>query len=417
VGLRFDPVGGGQFQQAIKVIVEAERQPIKQLETRKTREEAKQKLFQEFKGKFQGFDKTLSEFTNFKNFRELKVDLGDGASFVNVTVDKDKAQPGSYTLQVDQLAQRSSVISNGFSNPDDPVLGIGFVVANMANGDSAEIFVDEDNASLRGIANLINSQSKSPIRASVVKDGSDPEKPWRLIMTAKQDGADDGVQFPDFYFLDGKEDFYVSDENEAQNAVIMLDGFPIEAQGNDINDFLEGVNLHLKQARPDQPITITISEDHQKVAGKVKGLIDQVNGILSFINQQNKVDEKSDTRTTFAGDTTLQTIEYRMRNLMHEGFPVGDPNSEDFHFKFLNQMGVEFGKDGLLTFKEEKFQKVLEADFNGVTEAITGDYGFAAQLKQVIAGAEGDHEASGLGLGLLIAGDLTAVFATTEHRS
>ncbi len=60
MGLRFDPMGGGQFKAALQQIVEAERQPVRQLEARKKIEETKIKLFQEFKGQFANFAKNLS---------------------------------------------------------------------------------------------------------------------------------------------------------------------------------------------------------------------------------------------------------------------------------------------------------------------------------------------------------------------
>ncbi len=394
MGLRFDPVGGGQFKQALKQLIEVERQPVKNLEVRKQREEARLKLFQDFKTKFTGFDKTLGEFTDFRKFRELKADLGDGQNFMSVTLDKDRAEAGSYTIQIDQLASRTSVITNGFEDPDTAVLGIGFVVGQLANGETTEIFVDEANSSLRGVETLINRQPGNPVRASVIKDLTDPERPWRLILTAKKDGADDAVYFPEFYFLDGNEDLYIDNENDAQNALLMLDGFPIESDGNQIKEFLKGVNVQLKGARPDQPFTLTITEDHQKIAGKVKLLIDQINSILDFINKQNQVDDKSDTRTTFTGDTSLQSIEYRLRNLVHEGFPVGDPDSDDFKFTFLTELGVEFDKGGQLTFKEDKFTKALEGDFEAIAEVVTGPWGFANQLKTVIQG----YTQSGTGL-------------------
>lgn len=386
MGLRFDPIGGGQFKQALKQLIEIERQPVKNLEVRKQREEARMKLFQDFKTKFTGFDKTLGEFTDFRKFRELKADLGDGQNYFSVTLDKDRAEPGTYTIQIEQLAARTSVMTNGFENPDEAVLGIGFVVAHLANGDTAEIFVDDANASLRGVETLINRQTNHPVRASVIKDLTDPERPWRLILTAKNDGKDDEIYFPEFYFLDGNEDLYIDGENDAQNALLALDGFPIESDGNQIKDFLKGVNLHLKGARPDQPFTLTITEDHQKIAGKVKMLVDQINSILDFINKQNQVDEKSDTRTTFTGDSSLQSIEYRLRNLVHEGFPVGDPDTDAFKFMFLTELGVEFDKGGQLTFKEDKFTKALEGDFESIAEAITGQWGFATQLRTVVQG-------------------------------
>ena len=72
--------------------MEAESQPVKALQVRKEREESRLKLFQEFKGKFAGVTKALADVSDFRKFRELKVDLGDGASQVSVTVDKEKAQ-------------------------------------------------------------------------------------------------------------------------------------------------------------------------------------------------------------------------------------------------------------------------------------------------------------------------------------
>ncbi len=386
MGLNFDPVGGGMFKQALKQVIEAERLPVKTLETRKSREEAKLKLFQDFKSKFIGIEKTLEEFTNFSRFRELRADLGDGANFMSVTIDKDHAEPGTYSIQIDQLASRTSILSNGFEDPDDPVLGIGFIVVNSTGGDARDIFIDEQDSSLKGVANLINKDVSNPIRASVIKDMSDPEHPWRLMLAGKKDGANEHISFPDFYFLDGTEDFYIDNENESRNALLYLDEFPVEAESNVIKDFITGVTVHLKAAKPDQPFTLSITEDYEKISGKVKGLVDQINGILDFINKQNQVDEHSDTKTTFAGDTGMQTIEYRLRNLMHEGFPAGDPEEDNFQFVFLNQMGIEFDKSGKLVFKEDKFKKNMETNFDGIAEAITGKYGFANQTKEVISG-------------------------------
>jgi flagellar hook-associated protein 2 len=385
LGLRFDPVGGGQFKQAVQQIIEVERQPLKALEKRKTLEETRLKLFQDFKSKFGGMDKMLAEFTDFKKFRELKAELGDGNNLMSVTIDKEKAEPGSYTVQLDQLASRTSVISNGFDNPEEPVLGIGFIIIEHANGTTSELFVDEDHSSLNGISNLINRQPESPIRASVIKDSAEPDEPYKLILAGKKEGANDRLVFPQFYFLDGTHDFYISDEHEAQNGLIYLDDFPIELESNTVKDFLMGVNIHARQARPEQPFTLTISEDFKKVADKVSGLVNQLNGILEFINKQNQVDDKSDTRATFTGDSGLQNVEYRIRNLLHEGFPIGDPEEPEFKFMFMGELGIEFGKDGKLNFKEDKFVKTMEGNFDSVSEAITGGFGLASQLREVIS--------------------------------
>jgi flagellar hook-associated protein 2 len=385
VGLRFD-ASGGQLNQALKAIVEAERQPIQQLEARKGREEQKMKLFQEFKGRFANFDRTLAELSDFNRFKEYKVDLGDGADHLAVTIDKEKVQPGSHEIEIVSLAKRSSVISKGFEDPNAAVFGVGYVVTYNGKGEKEEIYVESKNSSLNGIANAINRKRDSSVKASVIKDDSNPDNPWRLIISSKKDGLDDEVKFPQFYFLDGRKDLRISKNNEAGNAVLKIDGFEIETSGNKITDFLPGLNLDLKQAKEGQSFTISISEDTEKIAGKLKGMVDQVNGILDFINKQNSVDANTDTSKSFAGDTSLQSIEYRLRNLIHEGFPVWDnpDNPDKPRMVFLNQLGVTFEKNGQMSYSDEKFRKALGDDFNGVSEAITGEYGFARQIRSVV---------------------------------
>ncbi len=388
MGLRFDPMGGGQFNQMIKKIVEAESQPIKQLETRKGREEAKMKLFQEFKGKFANFDNTLQGFTNFQKFRELKVDLGDGDKQAGISIDKTKAQPGTYQVEVMQLAGRSSMASNSFASADEPVLGVGYITLKNANGEEEEIFVGGKDSSLNGVASLINSRKDSNVQAAVMKDATDPEKPWRLIVNSKKEGLENEVFFPEFYFLDGDEDFEIAHSQESMNGVLKINGIEVETDSNKIADFLPGVTLELKQAKEGQTFNINISEDNPKIAAKVKELATQINGILDFINKQNSVDDKTDTRASFAGDTSLQTIEYRLRNLFHEGFPIWDKgNDGDTPSRFINltEIGLEFDKKGSIQFNEEKFTKAIERDYTGVAEAITGEFGFGMQMREVMA--------------------------------
>jgi len=385
LGLRFDPMGGGQFKQELQKILEVEKQPIKALEQKKQVQDAKMKLFQDFKGRFTGLDKALSEVSDLKKFRELKAEMGDGSALVDVSLNKDVAQPGSYQLEVMQLAAKSSMISNGVKDPNEKNLGMGYVVFDTPNG-STEIFVDENNSSLSGIANMINANAEAPVRAAVIKDATDPETPFKLIVSSKKDGEGDQVAFPEFYFMDGAEDFYIDDDHDAQNAKIKVDDFPVEQSSNDIGDFLPGVNLKLKQAKPGMPFTLKISEDTKKMSTKIKGVIEEVNKVLEFINKQNQIDDKSDTKSTFAGDTGLQSIEFRLRNLLHEGFGVLEPGSEEYRIVHLNSLGIEFNKSGAITFSEDKFNAYLEKDYEGTTQAISGELGFSNQLRSVLAG-------------------------------
>ncbi len=386
MGLRFDPMGGGQFKQALSAIIEAEKQPINALNKRKENEQARLKLFGEFKNKFSSLQSTVDGLMGQKKFRELKAELGDGEKLVSVTVDKERANVGSWEMEVKEMASRSSMISNTFSDPNKKVLGIGYINLQLANGEEREVYVTEEDASLYGIAQKINSLEDGVVKASVMKDGTDPDKPYRLVLTAKKDGLENEVKFPQLYFVDGREDFFVSDSKNANNGLISVDGFEVELPGNEVGDFMQGVGLQIKQAKPGEKFTLNIKADQEKMTDKVKKLVEGINGVLDWVNKQNQVDEKSDTKTSFAGNTSLQNIEFRIRNLMHEGFAAHLDDENKFKVLHMSDLGIEFDKKGTITFREERFKKMLETDYEGIAEVISGPKGFAYQMKTVLDG-------------------------------
>ncbi len=386
MGLRFDPMGGGQFKQAVNAIVEAERQPVKTMQARKKIEEDRLKLFSEFKSKVSTLQAGVNNVLGINKFKELKAELGNGKDLMEVTLDKEKASIGSWEIEIKEVAQRASMVSNGFSDPKEKLLGLGYITLELENGENQDLYVTQDDASLDSIANKINGTPGAAVKATVVKDMTDPDRPYRLIVTSKKDGAANDIRFPQLYFVDGDEDFYIEEDKGSQNALIELDGFPVELESNQLGNFMNGVGVNIKAAKPGEKFTLSIQADNKKITDKVKKVVDDANAVLEFINKQNAVDEKTDTRSTFAGDTGLQNIEFRLRNLMHEAFPVNLGDEGEFRTIEMHALGVSFDKAGKITLNEEKFTKALEKDYEGVAQVFSNEEGFAAQLKTVLDG-------------------------------
>ena len=383
LGLRVGAGGGGQFQEAIQKILEMEQKPIIALDARRKQIEAKQKNFGTFKKAFSDLQGTLYGLSSVKALREFKVDLGDGKNLMDVQIDKDRAQPGSYEIEIEQLARKSAIITNGFSDPEEKLLGMGYVTVKGPES-NFEIFIDENQGSLRDVTNIINSYSEAPVKATLIRDEYEPDRPWKMILSAKKDGEDDSLYFPEFYFLNGKEDLWIDSEQEAQNGWVFVDGFEIDTAGNKVPDFIQGVNIELKDSAPGKKFTLNITPDYEKVSGKIGELINKINGVLKFVKDQNTVDESTNTNTMFTGDTNIQTVEYRLRNLIHEGFTVG---TEDNPRRiFMHDVGIQFNREGLLEFDTNKLAAALQADFENIAEAVSGEFGFVDQLKEVISG-------------------------------
>ncbi|GEM_PF-198795 len=374
LGISFGSINSGLPKDIVQQIIEAEKIPINQMEYRKAKIENKKALVDQLRGLLEATRGEVLKSKGQRSLRELSVETGDHKE-INVTADKNLAEPGKYQLEVIQLAQKSSAITNGVKDKDKTYLGVGYIKAILPNGDKKEIYVDEKNATLSGIAKLINADTELGVRANVVNDGKDGKKPWRLILSLNETGDKNKAKFPYLYLVDGEEDLVFEQERPAQDAKIKLDGFEIEVPSNRITDLIPGVVIDLNKANPGQEINIEIKEDVEKIGGKIGGLVSSLNNILKFIKEQNTLNEASDTSQTLGGDLTLTQIESRIRSavftpIMTSAGPIR-----------IGDLGVTFQRDGLLAFDQAKFENALAKDYKSVSQALTGTYDKATGKK------------------------------------
>jgi len=267
LGISFGSINSGLPKDIVQQIVEAEKIPINQMEARKGKIENKKALVQQLTSLIENMRGEVLKNKNARSLRELAINTGD-ATNIAVNADKNIAEPGKYQLEVVQLAQKSSTISNGVEDKDKTYVGVGYIKAVLPNGDKKEIYVDEGSATLSGIAKLINGDSELGMRATVVNDGKDSDEPWRLMLSMSETGDNNKVEFPYLYLVDGEVDIYFDQERPAQDAKIKLDGFEIEVPTNKVTDLIPGVTIDLKKAKPGEEINLEISEDIQKIRGQ-----------------------------------------------------------------------------------------------------------------------------------------------------
>lgn len=388
------PMGGGRFRPYVKAIIEAERAPIKLIEGRKSKENDKLKLLQEFTGRVRKMSDAMRELDGYRKFRTLKADMGDEKGIVELEVDSSVAEAGEYQLEVVQLAGRHSMISDGFENPDDEV-GVGYFWYTTPDGDSKSVYFDEGSTTLKDLVTAINREPELGLQANLVNDGTGGDYPWRIIVAAKKTGMDEDIVWPDFYFVDGDVRFTIDQERAAQSAIVKLNGFEILTPENKIADLIPGVSMKLLQAKEGHEFTVNISEDTEKISGKVKGMVDQMNAVLDFINKQNQLDEKTDTSRTLGGDGMLRTIEGQLRNLVLSPFYVGGDEDHPVAMR-ASDIGIRFQRSGQLELNQDLFKKKLTEDFDHVAEFFSGQRGFVPKLKVLV------DNLTNIGNGLLV---------------
>jgi len=366
LSIAFGSINTGLPKDIVQQIMQAERIPLGRMEEKKGKIGDKKALVDQLNKLTSDLQQHLALNANGRSLREFKV--ASNSEVVDVTIDKNSADVGNYQFEVVQLAQKSSAMTSGFPDRDESYVGVGFIRYNLPDGESKEVYVGPDDATLDGIAKLINKDSDSGMRATVVNDGSDKDAPWRLVLSLKDTGDGKRADFPYFYFVDGDRDLFLEFERPAQDAKIKLDGFEIEVPENKVSDIIPGLTIDLKKAKPGEEFSLKVDEDIQAVGAKATDLIAKINGILSFIKEQSTMDETTDTSRTLGGDIMIKTLESRLRAAIFQPIKTDHGNFR------VSDIGVKFTRDGILEFDQKKFEKELSENYEKVSQILTGSY-------------------------------------------
>lgn len=360
-------------------LIEAERIPIKNMEKKKDNSTNRLNLVNQLEEGITKIRGSIAELAGTRGFADIQLISGD-PNIVQGVIDPELAAPGSWNIEVVQMAQKAAAVTNGFPDKDRTEIGIGYMSFKTPQG-TREVYINGSNNTLEGAAKAINA-AQVGIRATVINDRKDKELPYRLVLSGENVGDDNQIQYPTLYFLDGDMDIYFDEKREAANGVIKLDGFEMEVSDNRITDLIPGVTIDIKQAAPGRSVNITVKENIDAVSGKIKDFVSSMNTVLSFIQNQNRMNEHTDTSRTLGGDSLLRSIEMRLRRLvMDPQYGIGSP------IKRLNQIGIAFNRSGTLDFDEEKFHSTLAKSPPAVQEFFAGDgfsTGFIPALKREV---------------------------------
>ncbi|MBL7545694.1 MAG: flagellar filament capping protein FliD [Bdellovibrionaceae bacterium] len=379
-GIRITGMASGLPPNIVDQLVEAERIPLKQIEGKKVKQEDSLKLVTDLETKVGDINKNLSELTNTKGFVDTQLVSGD-PNVIDGSVDPGTVVNGEYSIEVTQLAQKPGAISNGFPDKDKTQMGVGYIKFQTNEG-TKEVYINGSNSTLAGVAGQINSANIG-MRATVIEDTRDKDNPYRLLVSGLRTGDGNKVDFPTIYLLDGDQDMYFDKAREAQNAKLKLDGFEIETSDNVINDLIPGVTLNLKQANPGKEVRLFVKENMEAVSGKIKAFVDAYNGALSFIQNQSKLQKGANGKEQLGplgGDSMSRQVENTLRRIILN--PQSGVNSE---IRTMNQLGIEFNRNGTLNFSQDKFNKALSGKPQDVSNFFRGDglsTGFVNTLKR-----------------------------------
>ena len=284
------------------------------------------------------------------------------------------AQPGSYSLVVQNLATAQKRTSDAYGKSDTPGAG----TLTLAVGDSS-VDIDVSPAdTIASIAAKINAASGNPgVNATVVNGASGAQ----LLLSSAKTGVANGFSVSasadassGLAALAGKLD--TAGAHEAGDAQLTLDGISITSASNSVSGAIDGVTVNLAAAGS---TTLTVTRDNSTATDAIQGFVDAYNSYVKTVGTLSSYDATTGNAGILLGDTTLNSVQRQIASVLNTKVPGNGIGS-------LAALGITRSADGTLALDSAKLSSALDADPGAVQDLFSGANGYAKRLNTALDG-------------------------------
>jgi flagellar hook-associated protein 2 len=311
------------------------------------------------------------------------------------------AAPGSYTLDVANLARSQSLVATGQASSTTAIgngstttitfdfgaisggtltSGVYSGASFTSNGSGAKsITIDGANNTLQGIRDAINT-AKIGVTAAIVNDGSGT--PYRLALTSEKSGVSNSLKITTsggdgtldaLLAYDPAGTQKLNQTSAAQNANFTVNGIAITSASNMVTDAIEGVTLTLTKPTATQA-SLAVTHDTSGVKTAVTGFVDSYNAMVSQFKSRSSFGSSDDkNKPALAGDGTVRL----MLDQLHSVFNTGASGA----LTTLAQAGITTKSDGTLKLDASKLDSAMANNFSDVVGLFSSATGFATRLE------------------------------------
>jgi flagellar hook-associated protein 2 len=363
-------------------LVQAERRSITVLQNQRVRFQAQDAVFTSVIGALGRLKASAQSLAQEADFNKRTANSSDPTK---LTVSASSAASlGSSLIAIDSLARPQSIQSIGFTELSASV-GTGTVTL-FKNGTSTEVQIDGSNNTLEGLRDAIN-QSGAPVTATVINVASGSTADYHLVIQSEGTGTANAVTISSA-LAGGTDPFPFGGQvvQSATDAVFAVNGLRITRSTNTISDVIPGVTFTLLEEGDQDggisatdPVTkITINADKSEVTKSISDFIDNFNAVNEIVNDQFALDPNSNRQGSTAGDAAVRAV---LSSLRKELSAAGGKGV----YAYLSDLGMNFEKNGSLSFNERKLEAALEKDATAVSSLfVAAQNGIGKRLPDMI---------------------------------
>lgn len=279
------------------------------------------------------------------------------------------ALPGTYSISVTTVASAAKARSFGFDSTNDTVAG-GNLNLNV-KGVAYNIAITA-NSDLGSVVRQINSAG-APVQAAVISDGTK----FYVSLTNRETGKPIGSGADGGLSITGDTTgLTMAVTQNATNAVLTVDGLPVESQSNQITSAIPGVTLTVKAEQP-VAADLVINRDSSKTGDNLQAFVDAYNAIMKSISGplRPSPDGGPSGGRQLDGTTAIE-LQQRMYKLLSTKVV------ETGTVRTLADLGVKLQKDGTVLLDRTVLNNVVGKDSASVDAIFsTASTGLKAQAE------------------------------------
>jgi flagellar hook-associated protein 2 len=365
----------------VSQLVAAERAPLQQRITRHEIDVTTSlSALGSLKGALAAFKAALEPLRSLDSFRARKATTGDEKIF---TVSAGAtAQPGSYSIEVVEIAKAHQLSSAGFVGGSAAVVGAGTLTLTLGTTSTA-VTIDSTNNTLAGIVSAINAKSDNPgILATLVHgvDGS------HLVLTSNKTGATNAIKVTQSggdgglsqLVYDPPTTTNLTELAPAQNASIRMqgvDGIEHSSPSNVITTAIDGVTITLKSKLPGTQVALDVAYDTATAADRVNKFVKEYNALQAQVARLRSYNPDTKAAGPMLGDPLLNGIESQIRRGLNDTI-----SGLSGTYQSLASIGIKTTASGALEVDSAKLKTALESNFDAVGAIFASTEGVAARL-------------------------------------
>lgn len=367
----------------VSQLVQAEKAPAQnQIDSQRANLTTQTSALGTLKSLLASLQSSLASLANGSAFTAYTATSSDTDSFTATA--GASAMPGSYQIDVQQLAAAQKLTSGAFASA--AAVGTGTLTIAVGSA-SINVDIDSTNNTLAGIRDAINNASGNPGVSATIVHATDGD---HLVLNSTQTGVANAFSISTSGG-DGGLDALTWDaatstgnltqQTAASDAKVDIDGFTSTSSNNVIAGAIDGITLNLASANPGDTQTLTVGRDNASIQNVVQGFVTAYNNFAKGAAQLASYDPVAKTAGPMLGNSTLMNIRSQLAMTLTN---VVSGNSATLNT--LAAIGIQMQADGTLQVNSGTLSAALNNQPDQAASLFDGTSGYGTKLNSLLTG-------------------------------